>query len=741
MNGISPWVAAVNEIFHDQDLPVIFKHDFDKYNVKVHAINNALWIAVTCPNESRVILRTAYAPNDHLQIKKIEPNENGVLIHLKASIGFFKVELQFPEKNKPLLRYTTAIKPKEPLVIPFWPRDMVIIGDDKARSHPEGRIHFNQEGTRSGLQYVSFDKPKSGSLLYMQNLTALNDYCEATETSLGNVVGGQWPELGFALPPTKEKPLPAGKDIVISDAFLAFSPENPKDEFALAKQFMNLLADIYVHLPLPGTQYHNWTDILEKGLNDLTNNHGCWSHADGHDYLNAYVCDYATPPELMVQLAVLSPMLEYHRWSKRDMPIIQTIKSGIPAFYDKKVSTLVRWLPSLVEDLDKSEEQLKPNVMDSWYLHHPLLHLSRIALSGDDEAKKLFLDSLPFTIKVAHHFKYEWPVFYNMETMEAIKAETKPGKGGEKDVAGLYAHVMLRAWELTKENKYLLEAKKAAKTLHGKGFELFYQANNTAFSANATLQLFQITKDKLYLDISHLCIANIMKNLQLWECNYGYAKHYNTFFGMFPLSDAPYTAAYEEQEVFASMHDYLACAGQNEILPSMSLLLAEFIRYIVQRAAFYYPPNLPKEMLSEKVKMGEVDPNLWIAIEDIHDGWEKSGEVGQEVYGAGVAFGIVPRHYYHVPGEDFMIYIDYPTSNFEYKKNKQISFSVKGSEQLTCRMAIVGNDQEKLPAFSVTRIKGNKKAIIKGNKDKVWMTEYILNGNQDINIKWGKARD
>jgi len=46
---------------------------------------------------------------------------------------------------------------------------------------------------------------------------------------------------------------------------------------------------------------------------------------------------------------------------------------------------------------------------------------------------------------------------------------------------------MLHAWQLIKENKYLLEAKKAAKSLQGKGFELFYQANNTAFSANAML--------------------------------------------------------------------------------------------------------------------------------------------------------------------------------------------------------------------------------------------------------------
>ena len=33
---------------------------------------------------------------------------------------------------------------------------------------------------------------------------------------------------------------------------------------------------------------------------------------------------------------------------------------------------------------------------------------------------------------------------------------------------------------------------------------------------------------------------------------------------------------------------------------------------------------LTKEMLTEEVKTGEVDKNLWIALEDLHDGWEQS---------------------------------------------------------------------------------------------------------------------
>jgi hypothetical protein len=730
---LSPWASAVKTLFQTKDITAIFNRSIAGYTVQVHTLNNALWISVTCLKGTQVILRPAYAPNDELKLGKVTEENDFMLINLSAGIGHYRVKLEFPDPEKPLLRYTTTLTANEPLLVPFWPRDMVITGPRGKEMSPKGTIHVSQIGTRSGLQYFTLDTPASGSVLYFQNLTALNDYAQATETSLGNVVSGSWPEIGLALPPTiKEKPIPAHQEIVLSDAFLVFSAENPKDEMAQAKQFLNLLADVYLILPKPETTYYPWLDMLDKGLHDLEFSHGCWSHGAEQDYLNAYVADYATPPELMVQLAVLLPLIDYHDWCETDLPAIKKIQNGLDAFYSKELKTVVRFLPALANELSGEEEQLKPDVMDSWYLHHPLLNLGRMAIRGDKQGKKLFLDSLDFTVKVAHHFNYEWPVMYNMETLEVVKAETQPGKGGEKDVAGLYSLVMLHAWQLTKEDKYLSEAKKAAKTLRGKGFDLFYQANNTAFGANAMLWLYKETKEQVYLDLAYLSLANIFKNFQLWECKYGYAKDYPTFFAMFPLNDAPYTAAYEEQEVFSALHNFLLYAEEETILPSVSMLIPEFLRYILNRAPYYYPPNLPKEMLSDEVKTGQVDHNLWIAIEDIHDGWEQSGTVGQEVYGAGVSFGIVPRHFYKVPNEDFIIYLDYPTADFKYREGSGVTFRVKGDPRLSCRMLIVKNAGTKLPSFSVSCERSDLKTIHRRDGN----LEYIVNGNQQIQINW-----
>jgi hypothetical protein len=146
---------------------------------------------------------------------------------------------------------------------------------------------------------------------------------------------------------------------------------------------------------------------------------------------------------------------------------------------------------------------------------------------------------------------------------------------------------------------------------------------------------------------------------------------------------------------------------------------------------------LPKEMLSDEVKIGEVDPKLWIALEDMHDGWEKSGEVGQEVYGAGNAFGILPRHYLRVPGESFMVYVDYPTSSFTAQKGKPINFTILGDSRLICRLVIVKMDDKKLPNFTVTA-KGQKQEI-KGKATGKGNIEYAINGGQGLKLHGAKT--
>ncbi len=107
-----------------------------------------------------------------------------------------------------------------------------------------------------------------------------------------------------------------GKAYVLSDVTLLFSEKIPKDEFEEAEQFLEMLSEVYYHLPKPETTSHDWPEILQKSPHNLQHNPGCWQQFGQKSFLNAYVSDYDTPPETMVQLAVLLPIMDYAEWSR-----------------------------------------------------------------------------------------------------------------------------------------------------------------------------------------------------------------------------------------------------------------------------------------------------------------------------------------------------------------------------------------------------------------------------------------
>jgi len=725
MKGISPWAINALDSFRDKHT----EHDqitIQKISFTIIDTGDSLWVKLKKKNYEPIFFRTCFSPGGNLENLKIRKSTNKIHFTASSAIGDFKIDISFEDAEFPILKYSSSLTLNQAITVPFWPRDILTIGDLLCPQKDMGEIRHSQVGNRTGLLYMDFPE-RSLRMLYFQNLSSLSPYAEQTGTSLREVVGGDVPEIGLALPPSPIRELAKGAEIQLSDALVCFK-EYKKSADNISRDYLDMLASVYTRFEKPETSYQNWPEILDKGMKDLIESPGCWSQLDGHRYFNAYVSDYETPPEIMVQLAVLLPLVDYVEWSGKSLEVIKTIKEGLPSFYDQKLKTLLRWHPAAESKLKGDEEQKMPMVMDSWYLHHPMLNLSRLAIKGDKVAESLFLDSLGFVIKVAKKFRYDWPVFYKMDTLEIIKAETKPGEGGEKDVPGLYAHVMLQAYELTGNKKYLLEAERAANKLTKIGFKLMYQANNTAFSAGALLRLYKITKKQKYLELSYTCLASIFQNVQLWECNYGFGKHFPTFFALFPLTDAPYTAVYEEQEVFCAFHDYLNHAHGVEIPESVRLLCAEYIRFLINRAAYYYPPMLPAEMLSDEVKMGEVDRNLWIALEDLHDGTEQNGTVGQEVYGAGNAFGILPRQYIRIEDESFLIFCDAPMHGIRKSKGK-ITFSLQGHHSTMARLRITG---EVNPKLRFTIVPGKPATV----KNKMEDLEYFVAADERITISW-----
>ena len=170
---------------------------------------------------------------------------------------------------------------RRPTLLPFWPSDVYPLDAQGDPTGTRGTVYAGQAGLAGGLLFLTLSEPPSGSLLYLQDLTALNGLCAKTGTTPESRVGGLWPQLGYAPTTVQEKPLPAGEATVISDAWARLSPELPADERQAARLFLDSLADIYPHLPRPDTHYHDWPGLAKKTLRDLDQSPKCYRSGIG----------------------------------------------------------------------------------------------------------------------------------------------------------------------------------------------------------------------------------------------------------------------------------------------------------------------------------------------------------------------------------------------------------------------------------------------------------------------------
>lgn len=746
-SSLDPWSAAFGRELQSLAAPLA-ERQCGNFTLGVYVGNLALWILVQGPSGGRTAFRAAFVPEGGCIVSKETDEQNRLEFRVGSPTGEQRVAIDIDAEsgNGQGFHWRTTLTPAFDLKIPFYPRDIFPMDEEGKMVKGRGLLHTPEQKANAGTLFFTQTHPASGSFLYLQDFTPLNDYFEKTRTSPTGTVGGEWPQLGFALPPAADAPLPGNRPTVIADAYVLMSTGLPDNDRQAARLFLDLYAALYMRLPKPGTIHRDWSRRIDATVRDLTHSPACSVRIGDGRYLWAYVGADDRPPESMVQLAVLVPMDEFARASGVTIPLIDELKAGIPAFFKPELETVVRWLPAKERMLDEQEEHMKPQIMDSWYLHHICLNLSRLALAGDESARPLFLDTLSYCIRAARHFRYRWPVFYDMETLEAVKAETAPGEGGEHDVPAQYAHLMFQAWDLTGDRSYIDEAATAARTLQGLGFRLGYQFNNTSFGAKAWLRLWRETGDELFRDLSYVCLANIFRNVWLWQCGYGNGRYYHTFMGVTPLQDAPYLALFEELEILAAFHEYLHIGG-DDIPASLRILLPEFCKYLIDRAWYYYPSEIPEEILADKVKSGHINRHLSIPLEDIYEGWHSAGEVGQEIYGAAAPFVFCTRHMRIIEGANFTLHCDYPIADVEVDGNRKeagkkerLSFRLLGDGSCSATVRLLPNNYTAMPATVLCIDRGHGPRPVKGKLSEFGYPEYAVPGDARITVEWGVRR-
>lgn len=682
---------------------------------------DSLWVLLELPGGGGIALRTACSPGAPLDPPTLIETENGWEFCTRSAVGDWRVRVEAPA-GQPLLHSRVWLTPKENFIPADWLRDLYVFKANGSPAEAAGIVHAAQRGLNGGLLFLSLDQPASGSLLYLQNFTTLNDYFEATGTIPDGVVGGKWPELGYQPPASEDKPLPAGRETVFSDVFLRWTPGQPQDTRQTARVFLDLLAGIYPALDRPESLYHDWPQRATETLRDLDASPDATIAHYGHRYLHPYTA--AEYPDSMVQLTVLLPLREFADWKGSPIPLAEELRGGMGKFFDPKLGTVRRYLPNVGKDKDADE-------VDSWYLYHPLANLGRLAAAGDEDAREMFLRSCEYGIKVARHFQYQFPVQFNASTLEVIVGQRKPGEPGQSDAGGLYAYVMLQAHGLTGKQRYLAEAEKAIQATKDMQFELEYQANITAWGATACLRLWKLTGEVFYREQSFVFLAGFFHNMILWESEIKAAKHYPVFLGVTCLHDGPYMALYECFESYCSFHEYLAWG--NEVLPdSVRLLLTEYIKYTLSRAWYYYPKELPADILATEVRNGHIARTLALPLEDLYADGQPAGQVGQEIYGSGAAFAFTTRSFHRLGNAPFLLFCEYPIFDLEQTEEPCVSFRVRGLAALACRARLIPTDRKHLPDIQIHNAKGS----VSSRKTEEGHREFTVSGGDEVEIRW-----
>lgn len=703
--GASAHVLALRAALKDGTMKRVHHVVLGDLDVEVASGAGSLWLLIRRPNRGGVALRAAHVPDAGIDVRRVDSAEGELArFAVDSVVGRHVVTLCADSQDLHRIRLTVTLTPAAPLLIPFQPRDLYVLGADDDPLAGKGRVEAAQRGMNTGLVYLRFEEPAFGNLLYLQNLTALNDWFRATDTIPDGAVGGLWPELGY-LPPTPPqsgtpptRPLPAGEEVTVSDAILVFRERAADDETEMARQFLQMLGVAYKALPQPETHYRDWPWRTERSLADLESAEQATVRHYGHTYVMPY--PEGEYPDVMVQVSVLAAIHDWGRWQGEPHPLEEELRRGLGRFYDRKLGTLRRYLPNVGKDKD-------PNAVDSWYLYHPMLNLGRLARDGDQVARDLLLKSVDYGIRAAHHFRYRWPIMYDARDFSVITRARNDDRFGQTDVGGIYAYVMLLCHELTREDRFLDEARAAIDAAVGMRFNLEYQANLTAWGAAACIRLWRITNEDTYLAQSYVYLASFFHNCMIWQSGVGHAVHYPTFLGATALHDAPYMAIYECFDSFTAFGEYLADSGP-DLEPAVRMLVGDYCRHALNRAWFYYPDQLPKEALAGPPhQSGVVNRKLSFPLEDLYGNGQPAGRVGQEIYGCGAAMVFASRSHHAIEDAPFILACDIFVRAIERTGDHALTVLLDGGEGCRATVSLLRRKRRRLPRMKLSVVDGD----------------------------------
>lgn len=664
--------------------------------------------------------------------------ENTVLaVKSKSDWGNFETRITSYKQPSHLFRWTVDVDVTQPHVFtpgtpechhtisPFAPEDMGRAFADKV--YP---LHLRpgvaQRGVETGNAYSVYDPALGCSVLYLQEFSTLNGYFEATRTTAKESVKSGVEGFGYAMPADPRTTVPAGTRLRLVDTYLLLddtslpSVRQSLDGIEECRVYLEMMAKLYDVIPKPATVYTDWKDVAGRVLADLRKP-DCWCSFD-KGYLRNYVSEPWGPDtaELTVQLDPFLAALRYERRWKETTDVTKRIAPTLPLFYNSRAGTIRDYI---------TDEN--PSRWDAgWVVYLQTLLLDAAAM-GVTDAANLVRDSLPRTIELAHKCNYEFPIFYNPVTLDRFEWAIR-------DCAGSYAYLMLQAHELFGDPKYLDEARAALGHVAGHGMNLAYELHYTARTAAACARMWKLTGDDYYLRLSYVPVASMVRHSRIWDCRYGHHKDHRLFFGL-SCMPAVYIAPYEIYHPWLIMREYDAIT--HDALPSsVRTLTSEQIKYSTTVLRYTYPPFMSPGSVPETNERGHRnDLSLYIPVEDLNDGWEPSGKIGQEIYGCGGPLAVAAEGYVLMPEPGISVYSEYPLHDvFWSSATRSLVVRVRGVSKYNTQIA-VRYDRVKCrwPESAKLQVEGAT-VIDRVNED--GLLRFRIPGETSIVIKAGEEK-
>ena len=569
---------------------------------------------------------------------------------------------------------------------PASPEPELQFVDRATGEEASGQLEFYADRAPMAAPHLyAYSAALDSTLFYWADLTALNPFMEAAHYTPSATPRRMGQRLGHSFSQTDLANQPQSAATAVYDSYLYLEPGQPAGEDAMFSRYLHNLGDIYDLMAVPDDHLPDWfgayewdgQGVPEQGISihqltirDLANEKN-WVTLDGKRYLRAYVADTRQSAEAISQLDVYTALARYRTRFGETPDYYTELRATIPDFFNPDFGPAGMFQNS--GPLAVTGPQGRG---DTWYELGHALKVAELALWDPDDAelRDLAQRSGETWIDFARTVDYHFPRFYNFGTWE--------GTEQEPDAGGGFAYFMLLLHDLTGEEHYVDEARYALHALDGHGFRLAYETHMTALTAAAAARLYQIEPDPLYLDVVNRAVANLMRLSWIWECDYGWMKASSekipadakwgafiprTFFGLNPTQQSAVITAKEQYEAWIYLTETLQRL-HGELDPTVEKLVAEFVKHTLLTIPFSLPPFLPPEATTAHPAayetVAENDLSLFIPLEDLRDGWDVSGAIGQEVYGAGMAPAMAALSLVEVaPG--LVVYSGYPLVEIE----------------------------------------------------------------------------